>query len=189
MRKLSLIIFLLFTFNYTAIATSTPLPERKNIHQATQTDIKEEKNIYENNKDTNTLLSLLDTQKKEIEIIRSDIHSIKNSSGMNFAIWIGILLASITVILTVLGIAMAICSFFGYKKIMSSAKDVATSISTTEATKITKSLAPTVTKNVLLKLIDEGKFDEIIENAVEEVTYRGIQFSPEETNQDEEKIL
>lgn len=64
MRKLSLIIFLLFTFNYTAIATSTPLPERKNIHQATQTDIKEEKNIYENNKDTNTLLSLLDTQKK-----------------------------------------------------------------------------------------------------------------------------
>lgn len=108
---------------------------------------------------------------------------------MNFAIWIGILLASITVILTVLGIAMAIFSFFGYKKIMSSAKDVATSISTTEATKITKSLAPTVTKNVLLKLIDEGKFDEIIENAVEEVTYRGIQFSPEETNQDEEKIL
>lgn len=104
---------------------------------------------------------------------------------MNFAVWTGILLASVAVILTVLGIAMAVFSFFGYKKIMDSVKEVATTISTTEAAIVSERLAPTVTEDVLLKLIEGRSFDKIIYEAVQKVTYRGIRFSSEDMLEEE----
>ncbi|MFW5394144.1 hypothetical protein V1951_23095, partial [Yersinia sp. 2544 StPb PI] len=81
------------------------------------------------------------------------------------------------VILTALGIVMALFSFFGYKKMINSAKDAATKISTQKASEVTEKLAPEVTESVLLKLIDQGNFDALIFDAVQKVTYRGIAFS------------
>ncbi|EKR7626535.1 hypothetical protein P9D04_004537, partial [Escherichia coli] len=131
------------------------------------------------------LTSLINSQKNEIEVMRNKINSLENSSGMNFAVWTGILLASVAVILTVLGIAMAVFSFFGYKKIMDSVKEVATTISTTEAAIVSERLAPTVTEDVLLKLIEGRSFDKIIYEAVQKVTYRGIRFSSEDMLEEE----
>ncbi|WP_449576624.1 hypothetical protein [Lelliottia nimipressuralis] len=134
-----------------------------------------------------TLTSLINSQKVEIEVMRNKITSLENSSGMNFAVWTGILLASVAVILTVLGIAMAVFSFFGYKKIMASVKDVATTISATEAAIVSERLAPTVTEDVLLKLIEGRSFDKIIYEAVQKVTYRGIRFSSEDMLEEDTK--
>lgn len=133
------------------------------------------------------LTSLINSQKVEIEVMKNKIISLENSSGMNFAVWTGILLASIAVILTVLGIAMAVFSFFGYKKIMASVKDVATTISATEAAIVSERLAPTVTEDVLLKLIEGRSFDKIIYEAVQKVTYRGIRFSSEDMLEEDTK--
>ncbi|EIC5005006.1 hypothetical protein K9798_004750, partial [Salmonella enterica] len=152
----------------------------KNISNENATTYFESKKITE-------LTSLINSQKVEIEVMRNKVTSLENSSGMNFAVWTGILLASVAVILTVLGIAMAVFSFFGYKKIMDSVKDVATTISTTEAAIVSERLAPTVTEDVLLKLIEGRSFDKIIYEAVQKVTYRGIRFSSEDMLEEEQK--
>ncbi|HFF9478269.1 TPA: hypothetical protein ACGFA2_001990 [Serratia marcescens] len=142
---------------------------------------------YSGSKELTELTSLINSQKVEIEVMRDKISSLENTSGMNFAVWTGILLASVAVILTVLGIAMAVFSFFGYRKIMDSVKEVATTISTTEAAIVSERLAPTVTEDVLLKLIEGRSFDKIIFEAVQKVTYRGIRFSSEDMLEEEPK--
>ncbi|EJO45438.1 hypothetical protein [Enterobacter sp. SST3] len=123
------------------------------------------------------LNSVINDQKKQIQSMQDKIDKLENSSGLNFAVWTGILLASVAVILTVLGIVMALFSFLGYKKMINSAQDAATKISTEKASEVTEKLAPVVTESVLLKLIDQGNFDAVIFSAVQKVTYRGIEFS------------
>lgn len=123
------------------------------------------------------LNTLIDDQKQQIHSMQDKIDKLENSSGLNFAVWTGILLASVAVILTVLGIVMALFSFLGYKKMINSAQDAATKISTEKATEVTERLAPVVTESVLIKLIDKGNFDAVIFSAVQKVTYRGIEFS------------
>lgn len=141
-----------------------------------------------NESDVLTLNSLVNEQKQQILHLQEKINKIEDSSGLNFAIWSGILLTSVAVILTALGIVMAVFSFFGYKKMINSAKESATKISTEKASEVTEKLAPEVTESVLLKLMDQGNFDTLIFEAVQKVTYRGIAFSSgdmlEDSNQE-----
>ncbi|GJL43870.1 hypothetical protein ACRCMW_08745 [Enterobacter chengduensis] len=123
------------------------------------------------------LNTLISDQKQQIHSMQDKIDKLENSSGLNFAVWTGILLTSVAVILTVLGIVMALFSFLGYKKMINSAQEAAKKISTEKAAEVTERLAPEVTESVLLKLIDQGNFDAVISNAVEKVAYRGIEFS------------
>lgn len=123
------------------------------------------------------LNTLISDQKQQIHFMQDKIDKLENSSGLNFAVWTGILLTSVAVILTVLGIVMALFSFLGYKKMINSAQEAATKISTEKASEVTEKLAPVVTESVLLKLIDQGNFDAVIFSAVQKVTYRGIEFS------------
>ena len=46
-------------------------------------------------------------------------------SNFNFAIWVTILLGCVTIIITVLGVVVALISIFGYKKIKDSAQSIA----------------------------------------------------------------
>lgn len=133
--------------------------------------------VKNNESDVLTLNALVNEQKQQILHLQEKINKIEDSSGLNFAIWSGILLTSVAVILTALGIVMAIFSFFGYKKMINSAKESATKISTEKASEVTEKLAPEVTESVLLKLMDQGNFDTLILEAVQKVTYRGIAFS------------
>lgn len=194
-KKFKFIVFFLTFFifsctNNEALASN----ELINTQQSESKQADNNKNIsnenittYLESKKITELTSLINSQKVEIEVMRNKVTSLENSSGMNFAVWTGILLASVAVILTVLGIAMAVFSFFGYKKIMDSVKDVATTISTTEAAIVSERLAPTVTEDVLLKLIEGRSFDKIIYEAVQKVTYRGIRFSSEDMLEEEQK--
>lgn len=136
-------------------------------------------NVNESLRDRDVILldSLVSEQKKQIQYMQEKLEKLENSSGLNFAVWTGIVLASVAVILTALGIVMALFSFVGYKKMINSAKDAAERISTDKASEVTEKLAPVVTESVLLKLLDKGNFDAIIFEAVQKVTYRGIEFS------------
>ncbi|HGO4161507.1 TPA: hypothetical protein ACK1B7_002810 [Serratia marcescens] len=123
------------------------------------------------------LNSLVNDQKQQITQMQEKIDKLEDSSGLNFAVWSGIALTSVAVILTALGIVMAIFSFFGYKKMINGAKEAATRISTEKATEVTEGLVPGITETVLLKMLDGGKFDDLIFDGIEKVAYRGIEFS------------
>jgi hypothetical protein len=138
-----------------------------------------EENANQNLQSQNILVlnSLVNDQNQQILHMQEKIDKLEDSSGLNFAVWTGILLTSVAVILTALGIVMALFSFLGYKKMIKSAKDAATKISIEKASEVTEQLAPEVTESVLLKLINQGNFDTLIFDAVQKVTYRGIAFS------------
>lgn len=68
--------------------------------------------VKNNESDVLTLNALVNEQKQQILHLQEKINKIEDSSGLNFAIWSGILLTSVAVILTALGIVMAIFSFF-----------------------------------------------------------------------------
>ncbi|MFL4368772.1 hypothetical protein [Enterobacter asburiae] len=122
---------------------------------------------------------LTQLQQQKINELEIKVNKLDNSGGMNFAVWTGILLAAVAIILTALGVVMAIFSFLGYKKIMNSVHDIATSISENVAKEVAKEIAedltPGVTEGVLIKLFEEKRFDKVINQAVEKIIYRGIQ--------------
>lgn len=92
------------------------------------------------------LKTLIDEQKDKIASLQKKLDTIENSSGLNFAVWSGIILTSVAILLTTLGIIIAVFSFFGYKKVMNGAKDAAKNVSKDKATEITERLAPTLTE-------------------------------------------
>lgn len=138
---------------------------------------------------TKNYQSIEDTAKEQqIKIDKLEESLNKNDNGgLTFAVWAGILLAAVATLVTTLGVAMAIFSFVGYKKIMGSAQDVATTKSELVATSVAEELAPVVTERVLVKLLEDGNFDKVINEAVEKVIYRGIML-PGQAMLDEESI-
>jgi uncharacterized membrane protein len=97
-----------------------------------------------------------------------------NTAGISFEVWIGILLACIAILLTVLGLGMAILSFFGYNKVVSSAATSAETVAKAKAEETVKILVGKATEDEIIKLIDKGNFNTIISHAVDNVVYRGI---------------
>lgn len=162
----------------TAREASLPNATTPTVGLYTESVVREE-NANRNLQSQNILAlnSLVNDQNQQILHMQEKIDKLEGSSGLNFAVWTGILLTSVAVILTALGIVMALFSFFGYKKMIKSAEDAATKISTEKASEVTEKLAPEVTESVLLKLINQGNFDALIFDAVQKVTYRGIAFS------------
>lgn len=89
-------------------------------------DLEESANQKLQSQNIQALNYLINDQKQQILSMQEKIDKIEDDSGLNFAVWSGILLTSVAVILTALGIVMALFSFFGYKKMINSAKDAAT---------------------------------------------------------------
>lgn len=125
----------------------------------------------------------------QVEELKSKLSKIEDSkSEVKFVEWIGILLAAVSAIVTVLGVFIAIFSFFGYKKIVSSTTDlattIATDISTKKVTEIAQKKVPASVQDELIKLVDQGRFDNAIYDAVIKVTFRGVAGSPEDNMQE-----
>lgn len=95
-----------------------------------------------------------------------------DGSGMNFAVWIGILLASVSVVVTVLGVVMAIFSFYGYRKMIDNAKRQAANEAKSVASTVAKANVHDATKTTLIELINDRKLDSIFEELVEKNIYR-----------------
>lgn len=85
-----------------------------------------------------------------------------------------VVLAAVTVVVTVLGVLMAILSIFGYTNIRQ--ESIKASQETAQST--IKSIAETgllqATENSLITLLEKGRFDEIIQNAISTIEFRGI---------------
>ncbi|ETO21512.1 hypothetical protein RFI_15691 [Reticulomyxa filosa] len=94
--------------------------------------------------------------------------------GMSFEVWAGILLAAAALLITILGVFIAILSIYGYKKIMTSAQEAAASKSKEAAEHIMKTMIEKATTDALIDIIENGKLNSVINESVEKVVYRGI---------------
>jgi hypothetical protein len=125
----------------------------------------------------NDMQSQIEFLKNEIEKLSIHIQKpIVNEpdNSMSFEVFTGILLASVALLVTILAAGIAIFSFFGYQKIISSTKEAAEKIAKKVAAETSINTTHEATKTELITLLQKGKFDSIINKAVEKVTFRGI---------------
>ncbi|WP_349972372.1 hypothetical protein [Pseudomonas caspiana] len=122
----------------------------------------------------------LRVQTEKIKTLENEILILKNQDSSITATTV---LAAVSVIITVLGVLIAILSIFGYTNIKNEAiKDAReTAIETVKA--IAKEDLPKLTELNIVALIAADKFDKLIQNAVENVVYRGIEM-PNDTSQE-----
>jgi len=110
-------------------------------------------------------------QADKIEKLEREIEWLKGKPESNTA---STVLAAASVIITALGVLIAILSILGYSNIKKeavktsrdTAKETVSSIAGVELMDATE-------KNIIV-LMENGRFDEIIQNAVASITYRGI---------------
>lgn len=92
-------------------------------------------------------------------------------SNFNFAIWVTILLGCVTIIITVLGVVVALISIFGYKKIKDSAQSIAEEKSKEVASQIAEDEVNKqlhgITITEIARLIDDGKLTPQIQSVVD----------------------
>lgn len=142
-------------------------------------------------RDINQLTNeLTRSNKKYMETIESQkekIASLENKldNGITFSVWSGIVLSSASVIVTVVGVLIALLSFIGYRQIKEATERSANTMAEEVAKKIAEQVAmnrtPIETQKALISLIDDHKFDEIIQSSVEKIIYRGIGNTDEDT--------
>lgn len=103
--------------------------------------------------------------KKEV-----DDHKI-GQQYMNYPLWISILLGCATFIITAVGVIVAVVSIFGYKKIKENASEIASQkandVATSAVTAQVNSQLPIIAIQEITRLIDEGKFNKQLEDAVD----------------------
>lgn len=116
-------------------------------------------------------ISNLDKLESKYELTQKNLESFKQENSTSWVEWVGILLASVAAIVTTFGVFIAFFSFYGYKKIIEETKTIAAEKTEDTLPKI----LPNCTKNELVKLVESGTFNEVIENAVLKITYRGIE--------------
>lgn len=102
------------------------------------------------------------TLTEELVLLRKDLkqslESRANESGTRFEVWIGLLLACVTFVLTGVGVIFAVLAFFGYSNIKDAAIKGAVNKSDT----------------LVQSAINSGEFNNVIFSAVQRVVYRGI---------------
>ena len=123
---------------------------------------------------TNDLEIVISNKNKEIDELNLKVEQLVNTtveSGLSFEQWAGIVLASVAVIVTTLGVGIAIFSFFGYRNAMVKASEVASE----KASEVAYEAA----KNEITKRIENGDFHETITVAIQKIAYEGILSSDE----------
>ncbi|QTE81014.1 hypothetical protein [Shewanella algae] len=126
---------------------------------------------------TENSLRKLDEIEKKNTTLKNEVDRLKDKQRTpSWVEWIGILLASVAALMTIFGVFIAIFSFFGYKKIMEESRNVAE----LKVEKTIPTLLPNHTKKYLVELVEDGSFNDVIENAVAKVTFRGIGIDSED---------
>ncbi|WJG21997.1 hypothetical protein [Vibrio furnissii] len=125
-----------------------------------------------------SLIAIIMEQKKHIEQLESsqtnkfeENRNLPSSTEFNYSAWVSILLASIGVLVTVVGVMIALISFVGYKNFKESTKEAAEKISEDTASAIAreevKNKINEIAKLELARLIDSGDLKEHLESAVD----------------------
>lgn len=104
--------------------------------------------------------------------------SLREAPPMNFEVWAGILLGASALIMTVLGVGIAIMAFIGYRQVLGiaekTAREFASPVAKAEATKTAREVTIKTSHKTIESQIRSGAFDVPIRNAVDLYTYRGV---------------
>jgi hypothetical protein len=117
-----------------------------------------------------TLISSQQDTIKTLELELKMLASKPITNGITFEVWIGILLACVAIMVTVLSISIAAMHFIGSRNVRRESLEVSSATASEIATKV----APAVAEDVVKKYFDEGKFDKIILQAVDQIAFSNI---------------
>lgn len=127
----------------------------------------------------NAQLAKSDHLEKEILLLKSKLYQIeaKANLGDNSNDIAGVLLTAVAVIVTTLGVIIAVITFIGYKDIVQRAEN--------KAREITVSLINKTANDEMTRLINSGAFESHITQAVDRVVYKDLYADDELTNDDD----
>lgn len=127
--------------------------------------------IKENEKNSEILELKIQIQTDKIEELEQEIEKLKEKPESNTA---SIVLAAASLIITALGVLIAILSILGYSNIKKEAMKTSSDTAKAIVASIAGAELMTATENNIIQLMESGRFDKIIQDAVENITYRGI---------------
>ncbi|MCK9693253.1 hypothetical protein [Pseudomonas syringae] len=133
-------------------------------------------NALKTTKEISRLAVKISSQQEEIKALRKQIENFEKPGDINT---ITIVLTCVSVLITILGVVFAILSIFGYTNIREEATRSAKTAAKETVEKITKDELPAETEKNIIALIEDKRFDKVIQNAVENVMYRGISIADE----------
>ncbi|UNB64171.1 hypothetical protein [Pseudomonas syringae group genomosp. 7] len=184
----ALILLTIFVFVRPADAstpeTSDKYAGKKTLSATTASDSETEmvvrtavaENALKTTKEISRLAVKISSQQEEIKALRKQIENLEKPGDINT---ITIVLTCVSVLITILGVAFAILSIFGYTNIREEATRSAKTAAKETVEKITKDELPAETEKNIIALMEDKRFDKVIQNAVENVMYRGISIANE----------
>lgn len=129
------------------------------------------------NQNTNILESEIKIQAEKIRQLEKVITRLDKPQDTGIATTV---LSAATLMVTALGVLIAILSILGYRNIKKEAMKDARKTARDVVKQITLNELPRETKEIITHLLEEKAFDNIILNAVEKVAYRGISITDDE---------
>lgn len=133
-------------------------------------------NALKTTQEISRLAVKISSQQEEIKALRKQIENFEKPGDINT---ITIVLTCVSVLITILGVVFAILSIFGYTNIREEATRSAKTAAKETVEKITKDELPAETEKNIIALMEDKRFDKVIQNAVENVIYRGISIADE----------
>ncbi|HCA5184964.1 TPA: hypothetical protein MW245_000786 [Acinetobacter baumannii] len=183
MKSKIYLVFILFFSSLTNSYADEAKIALSNISGSNQALAPFEKNKLENlNKEE--LLSIILKQDKSIDDINKKYESLKlelasqkeANTNLEFPVWISIVLGCVAILVTVLGVIVAILSIFGYQKIKDSATKIAEEKTLETATTVAKDVVNDQLQGIasteVARLIAEGELREELERAVDMILRR-----------------
>lgn len=171
MKSKIYLVFILFFSSLTNSYADEAKLALSNISGSNQALAPFEKNKLENlNKEE--LLSIILKQDKSIDDINKKYESLKlelasqkeANTNLEFPVWISIVLGCVAILVTVLGVIVAILSIFGYQKIKDSATKIAEEKTLETATTVAKDVVNDQLQGIasteVARLIAEGELRE-----------------------------
>lgn len=110
-------------------------------------------------------------QEEKIRSLEREISRLNSAGAINTS---SVVLAAVSVIITVLGVLIAILSIFGYKNIKSESVKSSREAAMNAISEVARNGLKEATEKSIVDLIEDGRFDKIITNAVANIAYRGI---------------
>lgn len=126
----------------------------------------------------------LKAQDEKIKALEKEIVKLSGPDDISAP---SLVLAAVSVIITVLGVLIAILSIFGYTNIRDESVKSAKLTAEETIAEVARLGLQDATETSLIKLIEEGRFDEIIKHAVASIAYRGISI-PDGLADEEQKL-
>ncbi len=132
----------------------------------------------ETNAEIKNLRDLISDQNEVIRDLQIELKSQSNkpiTNGITFEVWSSILLGSVAVLVTVLGVGVALLSFIGYRELIEKGTEKASLVAAKQ------------TEVQFQRFIQQGKLDAVIAEGINRVAYRGISSGDKDDDTEEDE--